>query len=689
MFRFAILCFFLAAGLGQGWATAQQNSKIFKGARDLRIDFEYFPSGPLTNLNSGEGTWQASADHAEGHAQNVRGGSRSLRLFGGIDRQVTWTLPDTGTDWRQMSFWAERWTRRAPFEFRVDVWRQGKWREVYRGDDVIRIGGFHTLVQIDLEGKRVEKVRFRCTSPPQSGVLLDDLRLSHEGPMRIESIEGHHRVLPVLRGNAVNPLYEVRILTEGNQNPIALEQVDFDFLDTDLGLLRKIDIFYTNEHSPLSYRDSKNNFKDAIKVGNSRKPSKKISLKTKQRLVSGENSFWICCELTGDASIDQTIGLDCYEVTLSNGSRQRPTMSPRRYGQALGIALRNSGDSGAAVYRIPGLATTNAGTLIAVYDVRWRGWGDLPGDIDVGMSRSTDRGDTWEPMRIIMDMGESTKHNGNGVGDPSVLVDRVTNTIWVAALWSHGNRGWTGSRPGLEPEETGQLVLAKSEDDGLTWSRPINITKQVKDPNWRLLLQGPGKGITMRDGTLVFPAQFKDAANMPHSTILYSKDRGESWNIGKGARSNTTEAQVVELEDDVLMLNMRDNRGGSRAVAITRDMGQTWSEHPTSRSALPEPVCMASLIRADELTNNRDNRILLFSNPAVSDKPRRNMTIQVSLDEGATWSIRGRVLLDEGISAGYSCMTMIDDKTIGILYEGSRAHLTFQRILLNNLLQAE
>ncbi len=54
-------------------------------------------------------------------------------------------------------------------------------------------------------------------------------------------------------------------------------------------------------------------------------------------------------------------------------------------------------------YRIPGLATTNEGTLIAVYDIRHQGWRDLPGNIDVGMSRSTDKGQTWEPMKMIMD----------------------------------------------------------------------------------------------------------------------------------------------------------------------------------------------------------------------------------------------------------------------------------------------
>ena len=340
------------------------------------------------------------------------------------------------------------------------------------------------------------------------------------------------------------------------------------------------------------------------------------------------------------------------------------------------------------MYRIPGLTTTNAGTLIAVYDVRWDGWGDLPASIDVGLSRSTDGGRSWEPMRVILDMGDAPEFRGDGVGDPAILVDRGTGTIWVAAVWSHGDRGWHGSGPGLRPEETGQLVLTRSDDDGRTWSPPIRITEEVKRPEWCFLLQGPGRGISLQDGTLVFAAQYQDApesGRTPYSTLLVSTDHGESWRVGTGARSDTTEAQVVELAD-ALMLNARDNRGGSRSVYLTRDLGRTWEVHPSSRSALPEPVCMASLIHVDrELGHDRDG-LLLFSNPAVDRPPRRRMTVQASTDRGLSWPAEYHLLLDQGPSAGYSCMTVIDEETVGILYEGSRAHLTFQRLPIVQIL---
>jgi sialidase-1 len=240
----------------------------------------------------------------------------------------------------------------------------------------------------------------------------------------------------------------------------------------------------------------------------------------------------------------------------------------------------------------------------------------------------------------------------------------------------------------MEPGETSQLMLTRSDDDGLTWSDPINITSMIKDPAWYLVLQGPGKGITMTGGTIVFPAQYKDHEQMPHSTILWSKDHGENWTIGTGAKPNTTEAQVIELDDGSLMLNMRDNRKGARSVYTTSDLGKTWTMHPTSRVALIEPVCNASLIKGVFNVNGEQQKLVFFVNPN-STQGRHHMTVKLSRDDGMTWPEKYWYLLDEGNGRGYPSMTRIDENHIGVLYEGSQADLVFEKIPMDEILNQE
>lgn len=380
---------------------------------------------------------------------------------------------------------------------------------------------------------------------------------------------------------------------------------------------------------------------------------------------------------------------------------------PGRFSFRPAMVVRAAGQDKCDTYRIPGLVTTSKGTLIAVYDNRYNNSKDLQEDIDIGMSRSTDGGQTWEPMKVIMDMGEygGRSQRLNGIGDPCLLYDHKTHTLWAAALWMSGANYdqmlWWASKPGMKPEETGQFLLVKSTDDGLTWSQPINITGHIKDPGWQLLLQGPGRGITMKNGTLVFPAQFKadigtkalDGGQYTcHSTIVYSNDGGQNWQIGTGAKSNTTEAQVVELADGSLMLNMRDDRNRSdkgatngRAVSVTTDFGKTWKTHSSSNSALPESNCMASIIGADVLVNGKPQQVLFFSNPD-NKETRTNMTIKASLDGGVTWPDAFANELNSEAGYGYSCLTMIDAGTIGILYEGTK-ELFFQKVKVHDILK--
>lgn len=510
--------------------------------------------------------------------------------------------------------------------------------------------------------------------------------------------------IPILIDRKDNVLFETRIQADKGDvlNRISI-RLNKNVKTSDI---RAIKLYYGGTEapsrkgeffSPVTYisREAPGKTKEAnssysVKKDEIRNPSRNIDLSTNQPLMQGVNYFWVSIEMKPKTSLLSTVSFTIPEALINNEqavvSWQGKTAMRR-----MGIGVRHAGDDNAAAYRIPGIVTTKNGSLLGVYDIRYNNSADLQEMVDIGISRSTNKGQSWEPMRIAMTFKEDggLPHAQNGVGDPAILVDNITGSIWIIAAWTHGmgnGRAWWNSMPGMDKEQTAQLMLARSDDDGKTWSKPINITPQVKDPSWYFLLQGPGMGITMTDGTLVFPIQFIDSTRVPNAGVMYSKDRGNTWHIHNLARTNTTEAQVAEVEPGVLMLNMRDNRGGSRAVATTRDFGKTWTEHPSSRKALQEPVCMASLIKVNAKDNVTGKDILLFSNPN-STKNRNNITIKASQDGGLTWPEEHQVLLDEDYGWGYSCLTMIDEETVGIFYESSVAHMTFQAVPLKDIIK--
>jgi len=354
------------------------------------------------------------------------------------------------------------------------------------------------------------------------------------------------------------------------------------------------------------------------------------------------------------------------------------------------IVIHRQGDNDCHTFRIPGIAVTNNGTLLSVYDMRYRSRRDLQGHMDIGLSRSTDGGKTWESPRPIMDMKTfgGLPEDQNGCSDPNILVDKSTGEIFVCAVWTHGKPGthqWRGkgSEPGLKLSRSSQFMMVRSSDDGRTWSQPENLTTKLKNPVWHLFAPAPGNGISMSDGTLVMPTAGRDETGLPFSNLMWSKDHGKTWTISSPARSNTTECAIAELSDGSLMLNIRDNRNrtdksetNGRAVSVTRDLGKTWGVHSSDHKSLPEPVCMASLI-SHKLKDGRT--VLFFSNPNHKSK-RRNMTVRMSLDDGKTWT--KQIVLDKDGGA-YSSLVMVNQRILGILYESSRADLIFQTIGLD------
>ncbi len=304
------------------------------------------------------------------------------------------------------------------------------------------------------------------------------------------------------------------------------------------------------------------------------------------------------------------------------------------------------------VYRIPALAVTKSGVVVAVCDARADRGQDLPNDIDLVMRRSFDSGETWSDVQVISDFG------AQGGGDPSLLVDRNTGRLWCFFVYAPDGVGVKTSQPGVDGD-TFQLMLIHSDDDGVTWSEPRNINADVKDPAWEAAWTSPGRGYQDREGRLYFPLSRKSGDAL-YSHFIFSDDGGKTWHMGGPAGEYTEEWMLVQRKNGDLLANMRNNRQENhRYVAVSKDRGKTW-DAAQPHKGLIEPICQASLL----WYNDESKEQLLFSNPASTKRER--LTIRLSRDEGVTWPV-SRVL-HEG-PAAYSCLAILPDGQIGILYE--------------------
>jgi len=514
--------------------------------------------------------------------------------------------------------------------------------------------------------------------------------------------------LPLLKGKDMNPVLRLMIDVDASKaQTLNAVEINIPANGTEIESVQLLSLQQDSAFVTDAKLHKAGSFSSAMPD-----KGKKLILKGSQVLKTGKNYFWLVLKLKENADLYHSLNLSVSAVVVDQQTIK--VNAPREINQPIAIALRQQLQDQVLSHRIPGIATAKDGSLLAIYDARYTVARDLQGHIDIGLSRSVDHGKTWLPMQVVLDMGEwgGLPQKFNGVSDACILVDKNSGDIYVAGLWMHGvindegkwvegltedskdwNHQWKtkGSQPGFDVKQTAQFLITKSSDNGKTWSKPVNITRMCKKEEWWLWAPAPGAGITLKDGTLVFPTQGRDKEGKPFSNITYSKDKGKTWQTSEAATSeSTTENMAVELSDGTVMLNMRANSNrtdtgstNGRAISVTRNLGKSWKIHPTSHKALQEPTCMASIIRHDFMQGGKKKSILLFCNPD-SKVARNYITIKTSKDDGKTW--QNKILLDEWKGRGYSCMTSIDEETIGVLYESSQADLVFQTIKLKDLL---
>ncbi len=618
--------------------------------------------GPITKRVCDLGTWTAPESTATVLVPPNQA-RRSIHYWGTPDNYLVLELKKPIVA-DSLILDVERWTSAPPFELKVEVRSQGQWRNIL-------ILGAKTPVGFGKKytgeiGNTIDAIRFQLNSKKNLGILIHHIAFIPKGPMVFKGAEltmkQAEEPLVIAEDGKARPveLQGILIQTCCRQNPFSVRKIEVEFENADCISNMEVclnDKILTTLKTP---QEGKNSI-SLITAGDA------------ARLTGNRDLLVIRAQVSSKAAVDKTVGIRVTSIVLGE---QTITFKEDSLKYLFGVLIRDSGWDGVSGYRIPGLAISNKGTLLAVYDIRHKNHSDLPGDIDIGLSRSFDRGKTWQPMQVAMNR-TGADETREGVGDPTILVDRETGRIWIAALWAHDGFSTEASKPGLKLGSSGQLDLVYSDDDGKTWSQPKSITAMAAPgKDWCILFQGPGMGITMRDGTLVMPAQFISKDRLWYSTIVWSRDHGKTWTAGNGARPGTCEAQVVELNDGSIMINMRNFKEHARSVAITKDLGKTWTEHPTSIKALPDPICQASLLRIASVKDGDSKNLIAFCNP-YSDSRRINMSIQFSEDEGMTW--KNRILLNKKPGYGYSCMALVDKGTLGVLYE-TAGGLIYQQV---------
>lgn len=321
----------------------------------------------------------------------------------------------------------------------------------------------------------------------------------------------------------------------------------------------------------------------------------------------------------------------------------------------------HGGDGKYLIYRIPAIWVTPQKTLLAFAEGRVAKR-KAAGNIDLVLRRSLDLGQTWEPQQVVADLGEDF------CGNPCVVQDPTSGRIWLAFTRSRGEdveeQIASGAAPGT------QVWITHSDDDGVTWAPPSDISASTRKPSWGWYGTGPGLGLYLGDkqGRLLIPA-YHTEGGVYRTHCFYSDDHGASWKLGAVAADHTSEPQVVQLTDRSLLMNARTiaGHGEHRTLRISRDRGETWST-AEGLANLPENLCQGCIYRCFRTGSHEQSAAgawdLIFTQPSARN--RTGVFAWISEDEGKSWP-RGQTLWN-GPSA-YTAMIRAQDGSVCLLLE--------------------
>jgi sialidase-1 len=358
---------------------------------------------------------------------------------------------------------------------------------------------------------------------------------------------------------------------------------------------------------------------------------------------------------------------------------------------------------GFRLYRIPGIVVTAKGTVLAYCEAR-KFTGADRGEIEIHLRRSTDGGRTWSPAKQVAHLGPRLPRNPHmpedkkkkDMGGPNEQT--VNNPVAIAAR--------DGTVHLLYCVEYMRAFHIRSDDDGVTWSAPVEITSAFEQyrskVDWQVIATGPGHAVELRSGRLVAPfwmTTYEKVTSLRNGVgVVYSDDQGRTWQGGELVLPRAGEPNIAELADGRVLVTARNSDPRNRRVVAYSANGATGWSKPEFIEELLEPGCMAGIVGHPGMAD-RKKPFLLFSNPHTTKrahKDRVDVTIKLSEDGGRTWPVSR--ILEAGPSA-YSDLAVLPDGTVLCFYESgdptsprksgrlwAYAHLTLARFNLEWLM---
>lgn len=448
---------------------------------------------------------------------------------------------------------------------------------------------------------------------------------------------------PVGRGTKDAIIGRIQISTLGASNPLWLSQINLSLEGTThISDIDSVKVYISKDANLNS-----NELFGKAKVSNGI-----MSVSNSIAMEPGVNTCYVTYDIKANADANSSVlDLSCNSIVISDTTIVPEIKNPQ--GTVPLILEHRSiflkGTDNTHTFRIPALVTAPNGDLVCAIDARRKSSADLKWvrDIDIAVKRSSDNGATWSDMEICLNLPD-----GEPVSDPSLIVDNVTNEIFL--FYNYMARD---TADGIF-----YFFVQKSSDNGKTWSNFENITPQIAKSEWYTNFKfiTSGSGIQSRNGTLLHTI-----VNLQNGLHVFgSEDHGQTWFLKDVPVTPANESKIIELNDGTLMINSRLGKSeNKRFVHRSTDNGQIWTGNYDE--SLVDAGCNASIIRYTSTHDGYAKNRLLFSN-ANHPNSRKNMTVKISYDEGLTWS-EGKSIYTGG--AAYSDLTILKDGTIGLVYE--------------------